>query len=134
MGWTHFYDSYYMGCEKDKKTHIYIEAGRDEALNVFRHRFGQEPTELDCACCGRRYLVAEHPSLDRATKVWREQEGVDLDTFLAADHVAVIRASEITDADLSGELPQPGEAQDLKTGTCGMRRGQNAIPSFGYSE
>lgn len=65
--WTRFMDMHSGGGQKLDWSHIYIEAPEDEARRVFYAKFGRNPDNVTCDCCGNDYTVDESPSLALAT-------------------------------------------------------------------
>lgn len=100
---------------------IYIEAPRDEALSVFYSRFGRNPYNITCSCCGGDYAVDEDDSIELATAFHRDAKWNDVEhtwdlasaevslaDYIAREDVLVIRASEI----LPSERNYPAPSQD----------------------
>ena len=66
--WVLFWDMHSGGYSKEKWDKIYIEASDDEAHRIFSNRFGHEPYDIACECCGCNYAVYdEEPSLEQAS-------------------------------------------------------------------
>ena len=65
--WTHFWDMHSGGGQKEKWSHIYIEAPEEEAKFVFYHRFGHNPDRVTCTCCGNDYSISSDKSLKSLT-------------------------------------------------------------------
>mgnify|MGYP001590500138 CR=1 FL=1 len=63
--WTLFWDMHSGGDQKEKWSHIYIEAPQDEAESVFYRRFGHNPNRVTCTCCGPDYSIKEEESLEQ---------------------------------------------------------------------
>lgn len=49
------------------KQYIYIEAPEDVAVAIFEERFGRDPHNVTCDCCGNDYSVGESPTLEEAS-------------------------------------------------------------------
>ena len=45
------------GSEKTDWTTIYIELPEDEAIEYFENRFGIDPHNVTCSCCGSDFSV-----------------------------------------------------------------------------
>ena len=56
--WTRFMDLHSGGFKKEKHAYIYIEAGEAEACRVFFDKFGHDPTDVACECCGQNYSIS----------------------------------------------------------------------------
>lgn len=66
--WTQFWDMHSGGGLKEPPYHlIYIEAPEDEAIRIFEQRFGHDPLEVGCECCGSNYSITEYEDLAQAT-------------------------------------------------------------------
>mgnify|MGYP000151949543 FL=1 len=100
MVWTQFWDMYSGGRTKiGDFERIYIEAPEERAIEVFRERFGRDPNNVTCECCGEDYITTGSPTLEEATSFDRKElgKGLDLAEYLERNKstVLVIRASEI---------------------------------------
>jgi hypothetical protein len=120
--WTRFMDMHSGGETKERnpKTgrwyeYIYIEAPLEQAKLIFCSRFGHDPENITCDCCGEDYSIDEEFSLREATafergcdydlKVHGYVERGDsnrsyrpyrtLEDFLTDPEVCVIRAEDI---------------------------------------
>jgi hypothetical protein len=49
------------------KQYIYIEAPEDAAVAIFEERFGRDPHNVTCNCCGNDYSISESPTLEEAS-------------------------------------------------------------------
>lgn len=68
MVWCHFMDMHSGGRLKQKPyQHIFIELPERDATAVFYHRFGHNPNDVACSCCGENYSITEYESLAEAT-------------------------------------------------------------------
>jgi hypothetical protein len=47
--------------------YIYIEAPEGKAIKIFEKKFGRDPFNVTCSCCGEDYAVEEYPTLKQAT-------------------------------------------------------------------
>jgi len=65
--WTHFWDMHSGGNLKEKQQHIFIEAPKEEAIEIFERKFGHHPERITCSCCGEDYAISEEKSLKQAT-------------------------------------------------------------------
>lgn len=65
--WTRFMDMHSGGSQKEQWPFIYIEAGYEEAVEIFKQRFGHDPHNITCSCCGDDYSVSEDESLEQLT-------------------------------------------------------------------
>lgn len=72
--WTHFWDMHSGGDQKLDWAHIFIEAPEAEAMQIFKDRFGRDPYNVTCDCCGSDYSVSENQSLEAVTKFHRRGE------------------------------------------------------------
>lgn len=79
--WTQFMDMHSGGkTKKEPYNYIYIEAKDDEAVTIFYNRFGRNPSQVTCTCCGEDYSISESKSLQEATGFHRNCEYVYFDT------------------------------------------------------
>lgn len=69
--WTHFWDMHSGGGTKLDWEHIFIQAPEFEARRVFQRRFGRDPNNVTCECCGGDYAISEAPSLAQASAYHR---------------------------------------------------------------
>ena len=84
--WTLFWDMHSGGGTKeDPYEHIYIEAPQDEAETIFINRFGHDPNQVTCDCCGQDYAIDEHDSLHEASAYHRNDWGKKKGTFSNSD-------------------------------------------------
>jgi hypothetical protein len=67
MPWTLFNDMHSGGGTKEPYDLIFIEGNEAEARAIFVARFGHDPDDVACPCCGSNYSVTEHVSLAIAT-------------------------------------------------------------------
>lgn len=125
--WTQFWDMHSGGSTKqDKFDKIYIEASEEEAKVIFENRFGHDPTDVACSCCGENYSISEYETLLRATayerkadyenpdkpaKKWRSEEFeemITLEDYLKSDHVLVVPKEDILDSERAMKRTQRG--------------------------
>lgn len=126
--WTRFMDMRSGGRQKEKWSHIYIEASEQEAKVIFYNRFGHNPDKVTCTCCGNDYSINEEVSLEQATAFERnckwneeancysEEQGIKftysayepLDKYIAHKTVLVIPASDIKPNERKGNIPAQG--------------------------
>ena len=98
MVWTRFMDMHSGGRQKLDWAYIYVEADNDNAAKVFMHRFGRNPNNISCSCCGEDYSFwTEYETLEEATTYDRD-DGDKL----------VIYAQDINPGELVGETPRRG--------------------------
>lgn len=71
---TRFMDMHSGGSQKEKFAYCYIEAPEDVARVVFHNRFGHDPENVTCSCCGDDYSIAESETLEEATAYERNCE------------------------------------------------------------
>ena len=67
MAFTRFMDMYSGGCRKSQWEYIYIEGNEEDARAIFEERFGRNPDNITCNCCGEDYFVSEYETLEEAT-------------------------------------------------------------------
>lgn len=66
--WTQFWDMYSGGSTKEGNyDKIYIEAPEEEAKLIFYNRFGHDPEDIGCSCCGENYSIDEKETLEQLT-------------------------------------------------------------------
>lgn len=69
--WTKFFDMHSGGGQKLDWSHIYIEAPEAEAVEIFKRRFGRDPNNVTCDCCGEDFAVYESDDLREASRYER---------------------------------------------------------------
>lgn len=67
MPWTYFYDMASGGYQKTDFSYVLIEGGEDRAKDIFEERFGQNPEDTACECCGQNFSIDTYPTLEQAT-------------------------------------------------------------------
>jgi hypothetical protein len=73
MTWTEFWDMHSGGGLKEEPYHyIYIEAPERKATEIFKDRFGHDPEDTYCECCGQNYAIDEDETLEEATRYQRD--------------------------------------------------------------
>jgi len=72
--YTRFMDMLSGGSQKEKFSHCYIEASEGVAKIVFHNRFGHDPENVTCSCCGDDYSISEYETLEDATAYERNCE------------------------------------------------------------
>ncbi len=100
------------GCKTDYE-YIYIQAPIEKAMTIFEERFGRNPDNVTCDCCGDDYSISESATLEIATGYERgcrwdkavgdyvEEPGTSykgytkLDDYIAQENVLVIYANGI---------------------------------------
>ena len=70
--WTKFWDMHSGGGQKLDWAKIYIQAPEEEAVVIFSNRFGRDPENVTCNCCGEDYSVSESKTLGEATEYHRK--------------------------------------------------------------
>lgn len=66
--WTKFMDMHSGGSTKENGyNYIYINKPEDAACEFFEKKFGHDPFEVTCDCCGADYSVTEYETLAEAT-------------------------------------------------------------------
>lgn len=66
--WTCFFDMHSGGGQKLDYNKIYIEGDEATARVEFKRRFGRNPDNVTCSCCGEDYDVCEYPTLEEARR------------------------------------------------------------------
>ncbi len=74
--WTEFMDMHSGGGQKLDFAYCFIEAPEDEARRVFYARFGRNPNNVTCSCCGPDYSVSTYDTLEHATAYNRNLRSV----------------------------------------------------------
>lgn len=67
MVWTRFMDMHSGGGQKLDWAKVYIEAPEEDAAKVFMHRFGRNPNNITCSCCGEDYSFRDSETLEQAS-------------------------------------------------------------------
>lgn len=71
-GWTLFWDMHSGGSAKvEPYDKIYIEMPQAAAESYFEQRFGRDPYEVTCDCCGEDYSVSFAATLDEISAYHR---------------------------------------------------------------
>ena len=66
---TLFWDMHSGGIVKEPPyEQIFIEGSRTEATEIFVSRFGHDPADVACPCCGENYAISEYETLEDAAK------------------------------------------------------------------
>ena len=89
--WTQFRDMHSGGGLKQPPySNIYIEAPQYIAEIVFYNRFGHNPNNVACSCCGTNYSITESDTLEKASGFDRGCAFgyVDKDGFIVSEKVA----------------------------------------------
>lgn len=55
--WTQFHDNHSGGVLRTPYKDIWIEAPREEAIEIFIAKFGVDPKGIYCPCCGPNYSI-----------------------------------------------------------------------------
>ena len=112
--WTTFWDMHSGGNLKEPPYEkIYIELPREPAIAEFIDRFGHDPTNVACQCCGQNYSISTDVSLKQATGYHRNCETLktprdENGRFKNSD--PVIRKNLYLDPD--DEIPEGYEKKD----------------------
>lgn len=77
--WTKFYDMHSGGGAKTDYEQIYIHAPESEAAEIFEEKFGRNPYNTTCNCCGGDYSIDEG-TLEQLVK-WQLTDGETLQEF-----------------------------------------------------
>lgn len=103
--WTLFWDMHSGGYVKEMPyEQIYIEAEEKEAIKIFCNRFGHDPLDSTCSCCGKNYYVKEYDSLTEASEYHRNENyeskftgypEISLEDYLEHKNVLVIRIEDM---------------------------------------
>jgi hypothetical protein len=117
------------GGSKEDYDMIYIEAPQDVAEIVFYNRFGHNPNNVGCSCCGENYSISEEENLEQLTayernceyddatrkyievartSVYYKWEHVSLEDYLTQEEVLIIYAHEIQDHETRGSMKRKG--------------------------
>jgi hypothetical protein len=100
--WTRFFDMDSGGGQKEQWKNIYIEAPEKEAVSVFHTRFGHDPNNVTCNCCGEDYSIAEYDTLEEATSFDRNdyidnpKNPTKLEKYLTSKNVLCIFKDDIS--------------------------------------
>lgn len=65
--WTQFMDMHSGGGTKTDHSHIYIEADEEAATAEFKRRYGRDPHNVTCDCCGEDYSISTSATLEQET-------------------------------------------------------------------
>jgi len=72
--WTKFWDMHSGGGTKLNWEIIYIEAPEKEAIEIFMDKFGRDPFNVTCDCCGDDYSVSSEETIEAVTAYDRKCE------------------------------------------------------------
>jgi hypothetical protein len=91
---------------------IYIEAPEDMARVIFYNRFGRDPDNVTCRCCGPDYSISCEETLELATAYDRQckwskaRNGYDettgkmsVEQYASRKDVLVLREADLTEKD-----------------------------------
>lgn len=104
---TLFWDMHSGGSAKveingKEKCKIYVELPEDEAMSYFEEKFGRDPYNVTCDCCGEDYSINEYDTLEEATSYHREVYGphgmktkISVEEYAKRDDVLIIRKADI---------------------------------------
>ena len=135
--WTQFdvrMDMHSGGDSKTQWQFIYIQAPEEVAEVVFYNRFGHNPYDVACQCCGSNYSITESKDLLQVTgyhrnchwdgkkyieaarkERWYQEAGTKhtpIETFLRDPTLLFIFASDIKDTERTGALPEVDDGYD----------------------
>jgi hypothetical protein len=65
--WTCFFDVRSGGGLKLDWQHIFIQADEETACRIFEEKFGRNPHNVTCECCGEDYAITEDTDLFQVT-------------------------------------------------------------------
>ena len=118
--WTHFWDMYSGGSQKEKWHDIYIEADEDDAKRIFYNRFGHNPERVTCTCCGDDYSISSQEDLSQLTGFHRNCRNIitpqDPKTGLYKNDDPIIRKHLYLE---EGESPPEGYELDTRFSRSG---------------
>lgn len=69
---TRFWDSSSGGSQKTSYRVIFIAAEFQDAIDHFIDRFGRDPRNVTCKCCGKDYDIRTFNSLQQASAYFRD--------------------------------------------------------------
>ena len=102
--WTKFWDMNTNGCRKEDWRFIFIEADCEElAVIIFCNRFGHNPNDVTCTCCGPDYAISTHESLEEAEHF--HLDGQTFEDFKNQPEVLVITKEDVRPEELIGAPP-----------------------------
>ena len=123
--WTQFWDMHSGGGTKQKPyERIYIEASEQDAINIFYNRFGHDPEDTACDCCGQNYSISEEEHLEQLTgfhrncsydskaKQYIEKANygytplVSLEDYIKKEDVLIIYSQDIKDEERADVRPK----------------------------
>ena len=65
--YTKFFDMCSGGEQKTEFECIVIEGDEETATDIFTRKFGRDPRNVTCRCCGPDFSIGEYDSYDEAT-------------------------------------------------------------------
>lgn len=78
MTWVLFWDMHSGGATKlPPYNKIYVEAPEDAARSYFQRKFGRDPENVTCSCCGEDYSVSQSESFLQASGYHRNLRYVE---------------------------------------------------------
>jgi hypothetical protein len=82
--------------------YIYIEAEIEIAEQIFNKKFGHDPYDVSCSCCGENYSVSEYTTLEEATDyercrsiLIRIEKPISLEDYRKLPYVLIIEKDEL---------------------------------------
>ncbi len=97
---TSFRDMHSGGSQKLEYHEIYIEAPEEQAKIVFERKFGRDPENITCFCCGNDFWIEEDESLEEATRHF--YGSLTESEYFERPEVCLIRADEVREILKSG--------------------------------
>ena len=94
--WTRFWDmSSGGGIAEPPYEEIYIEAPIEEATLIFWNRFGHDPYNVTCPCCGQDYDVQDYDTIEQATNYHRARRNQTINEYVENKDVLIIYNKDI---------------------------------------
>ena len=103
--WTLFWDMNSGGGKKiTPYSFILINMNKYAAIAYFQERFGRDPENVTCECCGEDYRISTHNTLEDACGWHADQDGLLVDEFCSQRHVLVIENSKFFENCIKEEM------------------------------
>ena len=87
--WTRFMDMHSGGDSKEDFGYLYVELPEEKAISYFENKFGHDPFNVTCECCGCDYSVSEYETLEAVTEY--ERGNGSLEEFEKLPYIKIIR-------------------------------------------
>lgn len=71
--YTRFYDMSSGGRQKLQWSIVYVNLPETEAIQWFENKFGRNPYNVTCTCCGEDYSISSAETLEELTEFQRNQ-------------------------------------------------------------